>query len=198
MTEEKREQVLSVQPWGIEIDGPRNEDVLIQCIPGCVMRGAVRAGKPIVDTQNRSWISGDESQHLGQYPPIPGMQLHVNPAKLTYAISDPLSDDEDLCDKIKSVMDRTGPYHSTGRLRGVPTQKGTLDAHRMKTLVREMCWLVDSGYARVVKGAKPNQAAVDDLPGNYLLNPGLRTFSTQPRFEKDFSAWIEQLTKAGG
>ena len=36
-----------VAPFGVEIDTPRNGDVLLQAIPGCRLRGAVRAGKVV-------------------------------------------------------------------------------------------------------------------------------------------------------
>jgi hypothetical protein len=68
----------------------------------------------------------------------------------------------------------------------------------MKTLCREIVWLLNEGSVRVVKGATPEMDDIDELPGKYLLNPGLRTQTTQPTFEEDYDGWVNQLTRAGG
>jgi hypothetical protein len=68
----------------------------------------------------------------------------------------------------------------------------------MKTLCREVLWLLEAGDVRMVKGQQPTVEAIDELPGNYLLNPGSRVNSAQPLFEKDYPSWIERLTAAGG
>jgi hypothetical protein len=68
----------------------------------------------------------------------------------------------------------------------------------MKSLCRELIWVVESNHGRVVKGAIPNLEEVDDLPGHYLLNPGSRIYNSQPTYEKDWDEWVSQLTRAGG
>lgn len=190
---------VSVEPWGIEADAPRNNDLIIQCIPGCRLRGAVNASKPATDYKTgEPKIPQDQARHLGQLPPIPGMQLHVNPAKLTYTIIDPLYEDEDLCERIRRGIERSSAVRSVTKLRGVAPQKGELDEHRMKSLVREMVNLVKANEAKVVKGALPAMDAVDELPGRYLLNPGARVANQQPVFEDQWSQWLDQLVRAGG
>jgi len=95
-------------------------------------------------------------------------------------------------------MNQVGPFKMDNKIKGVDTQRGLLDVHRMKTLVREMTWLVNAGEARVIKGSLPKIDDVENMPGHFLLNPGSRTPNTQPQFEKDFPAWVERLTAAGG
>jgi hypothetical protein len=195
----KKQPQVSVEPWGVEIDHPRNCDVLLQSIPGQKMRSRITASRSVKDANSGlDMIPPDQSAFLGQFPPMPGMQLHVQPAKLAYTIIDPLEDDEDLCERIKKSMERTGPFRSSGKLKGVPAQRGTLDVHRIKTLVREMFWLVNSGEARVVKGSLPTMEQIEALPGRFLLNPGSRVANTQPMFADQWDAWVEQMSRVGG
>jgi len=126
------------------------------------------------------------------------MHLAINPAKLAYEISDPLYADEDACERLRLAINRTNAARITGKLRGVAPQRGTLDVHRMKTLCREIVWLLDSGDFQIVKGQRPTLDDVDELPGNYLLNPGSVVQNSQPTFEKDFPAWVERLHASGG
>lgn len=188
-----------VAPFTIEADHPRNCDLLLQSIPGARLRSAISGSKTVTNKRTGAvYIPPDQSAYLGQFPPIPGMQLHVNPAKCSYRITDPLEDDEDLCEKIKKTIDRVSAIRITGKLRGVAKQEGTLDVHRMKTLVREMLWLLNAKEARVVRGTEPTMESVEKLPGHFLLNPGARVANTQPMFEKDWDSWIEKAFNRGG
>ena len=132
------------------------------------------------------------------FPPVPGMQLHVNPARLSYVISDPLDEDEDMCERIRKYLNTSSPFRTDARIRGVPTTKGSLDVHRMKTICRELFNLIKLGHVKVVKGLTPRMEDIEALPGNFLLNPGSRVVNTQPMFEKDWDKWVEQLTRSGG
>lgn len=188
-----------VAPFAIEADHYRCGDLIIQAIPGCRMRSTISASKPAKDAKTgEPRIPQDQAKFLGQFPEIPGMQIHVNPAKLTYVIIDPLDDDEDLCEKIRRTLERVSPFRVGSKLKGVPSQKGTLDVHRMKTLVRELIWWIDSNDAKVIKGTKPDMVDVERLPGKFLLNPGSRVHNTQPQFEEDWEHWVSELTKSGG
>jgi hypothetical protein len=190
-----------VAPFGIEYDHPRNSDGLIQAIPGLRLRGAISAGKVARDYKTGiSVIPIGQASFLGQLPSVPGMQLHVNPAKLAYTVIDPLEENEELCEQIRSAINRqeNTAIHIQGRLKGVPSTSGTIDVNRMKTLVREMLWLVEANEAKVVKGSCPTLDQIQQMPGKFLLNPGSRIFNTQPQFEEDWVAWVERLTKAGG
>lgn len=200
MTEvaEKKSSV-TILPFGIVIDEPRNGDVLLQSIPGARLRSRISATKPVKDSKTgKMLIPPDQAAYLGQFPEMPGMELHVNPEKLTYSIVDPLADDEERCDAIRLAMEQVGPFRSKGKLKGVETQRGKLDVHRMKTLVREMYGLVQNDMAKVVKGSMPEFDLISQMPGNFLMNPGAKISNTQPNFERDWSGWLERLTAAGG
>jgi len=199
-----KETAASLPPFGIEADHPRNSDLLIQSIPGCKLRSAIGANKPVhpsaKDNEERRrfpMVPRDQATALGQLPPLPGMKLHVNPEKLTYVIEDPLYEDEELMEILQQRMEASGMPVS-GELRGVAPQKGTLDVHRMKTLCRELLNIIEAGEARMVKGIKPDLEDINEMPGNYLLNPGARIPNSQPQFEKDMPEYVENLRKVGG
>jgi len=188
-----------VAPWGIEADHPRNADLMLQCIPGCRLRGAVSAMKTTINKKTgEATVPRDQAIHLGQFPPVPGMQLHVNPAKLTYQVIDPLHDDEALCERLRLAIERSSPYRAGRKLEGVPPQKGTLDVHRMKTLCREMLNLLKANEAKMVRGTEPKLEDIEKLPGKFLLNPGSRIHNAQPRYEEDYEEWENNLTRHGG
>ena len=182
-----------VPPFGIEIDHPRNCDIVLQSIPGCRLRSRIKATTTTVDGKVRS------PQNKGHsLPTVPGMQLHVNPAALSYVVLDPLNDDEEAKLQVRRFIQMTTGVRQENGFKGADTTKGELDRHRMKTLCREVCALLEEGVARVIKGPRPDRDDVDDLTGDYLLNPGLRTQTTQPMYEKDLPGWVDQLTRSGG
>jgi len=198
-TMQEKPTTTTVAPFGVEADEQRNSDIMLQAIPGMRLRSAISASRTVKDVKTGEVrIPLDQSRHLGQLPPIPGMQIHVNPAKCSYTVVDPLSDDEEMCERIRKALDSSRAFRVGTKLRGVPTQTGTLDVHRMKTLVRELVWFVEAGDARVVKGAAPKMEDVDGLPGKYLLNPGSRIRNSQPQYEEDMEKWVERLTATGG
>lgn len=195
--ERRTENPNAVAPFGIEADGPRMEDLALQCIHGLKLRSAVAATKPATDFRTgHPKISQDQAAYLGNFPPIPGMQLHVSPAKLTYTAIDPLHEDKDLCERIQEAMKEAGTLTSS-KLRGVPSQTGTLDKHRMKSLIREMLNLVKANEARVCKGTLPTEEQLAQLPGRFLKDPGARIPNSQPIFEDEWDNWIEKRRYSG-
>lgn len=199
LAEETIAETVMITPFGIEFDHPRNCDMVVQSIPGCKCRSAIRADRVVVDAKTgRSRIPADQANSLGRFPPIPGQQLHVNAMKLSYNITDPLCDNPALREELRKGLAENTPFTTGNLLGGVPKQEGTLDQHAMKTLVREMINMVKSGEAKVCRGELPSQGDCDKLPGHYLLNPGSRVGNSQPTFEKDFPAWRENLTLHGG
>lgn len=194
----------SVSPFTVEIDHPRNCDVSIKSIPGHPLRGAIKSSVTIIPNQKKSLGGIDEeeafrSAHQLSVPRIPGQHIHLQPEKRTYLISDPLFEDEALCERIAKALRQSDkcPFF-VGEIRGMPPQSGELGKDEFKTLVREICLIVASGEARVVKGSLPSRESVDALPGDYLLNPGVRVPYSQPRYEKDLESWVEQLSRTGG
>lgn len=189
----RSKQAVVVPPFGIEADHSQMCDLMLQSIPGCRLRSRIKPTTTTVQGQVKTPTSAGHSP-----PEAPGMQLHVDPASLTYVVHDPLNDDENAKARIKRFLQLTTGARQDAQIRGAETVKGKLDKHRMKTLCREIIWLLKSGDVRVVKGAAPEQDDVDELPGDYLLNPGLQTQTTQPMFEKDFPEWLDRLTRSGG
>ena len=150
--EQTRPKSIVVPAFGVEADHPQLCDLLIQSIPGCRLRSRIRPTTTTVQGQIRT------PQSQGHSPPeVPGMQLHVNPAELSYVIVDPLNSDEDAKSRIKRFLHLTTGARQDTNLRGVDTIKGTLDVHRMKSLCREIVWLLADGSVKMVKGAKPSK-----------------------------------------
>lgn len=193
---------VSVQPFTIEADTPRNGDLIVQCIPGCRLRGAIDATKGTVvnkqDPDNTPVVPQDQARYLGQFPKIPGQRLHVDPSSCEYRVTDPLYNDEEMCERIRRTMERVSPFRVGGKLNGVKPQEGKLDVHRMKTLCRELLGALGANEARLVEGPRPDPEDIDELPGKYLLNPGSRIPNQQPQFEEDFDEWQSQLARTGG
>jgi len=186
-------------PFAIEADTPNNSDIALQSILGCKLRTSIGVNKPVKNTNTGAErIPKDQSIHLGMLPTIPGMQLFVDPADCSYRIVDPLHKDEKLCERIRLEIEARSAFKTDKKLKGIETQRGTLDVHRMKTLCRELLWFLDSGEAKLVKGIKPKLEDIDKLPGKYLQNPGCRVPNLQPRYEDDYDKWLENLAKMGG
>ncbi len=191
-------KVATVAPWGIEADHPRNSDLAIQAIPGCKLRGGIKASRTVKDAKSgEEMVPLDQARHLGQLPSIPGMQLHINPTKGTYKIVDPLYGDETMCERISKRIQASSLVRGNVKLSGVAPQDGKLDQHRMKTLCREMLNIVDAGEAIIVAGPKPSRDDVDNLPGRYLLNPGSRVESGQPLFEDELEEYRQKVNQRG-
>ena len=186
-----------VAPFTIEIDHPRNDDVLLQSIVGLRMRSAIDGSKGVIDSKTGDYVvPHDQSRSLSSFPRTPGMRLAVNPKELSYVVEDPINDDEALTDRIIRFLKNQG--RRVDKIKGVPTQKGTLDVHRMKTLCREVLWLIQAKEAKMVRGPQPKIEDIEELPGEFLLNPGSRVQNTQPVFEKNWDEWVSNLTRMGG
>ncbi len=200
-TMEKPSVATAVQPFAIEADNDTNSDIRLQGIPGETLRGAISAMRSVKDAitgeprTSRDMVSG-----LGSLPHVPGQVLSVDPANLKYRITDVLYSDEDQCDRLRAAINSRPdhPQRITGKLKGLAPQSGTLDKHRMKSLCRELLCLIESGEVQLVKGVKPSIEQIDDLPGDYMLNPGATFRNSQPRYERDLEAWIDNLNRIRG
>ena len=181
----------------IQADHPRNSDLLLQTIPNCRLRGTISSSRTVRDRRSgEEMVPIDQAAGLGSLPLIPGMKLKVSTKTLSYIVEDPLYGDDLLCERIQRHY-RT-IIGSDSKVRGVPPQPGKLDEHRMKTLVRECRNIVNANEAKIVEGILPELDEIDLLPGRVLLNPGLRTSSTQPRFEDEWDSWFSRLQQVGG
>lgn len=196
-------ELITVSAFGIEADHPRNCDLLLQSVPNCRLRSKLLATRTVKTIDKATgeeieMVPPDQAAALGQYPQVPGMQIHVDTKNGKIVITDPLEKDEALCERLTRAMKASGIYQVDRKVRGVPTRSEALDPHRMKTLIREMRQLVEIGHAQVVKGVLPDIEDIDEMPGNYLLNPGARVQNMQPRFEKDWDEWYKNMQTAGG
>jgi hypothetical protein len=172
----------------------------VQSIPGLRLRSAISGMRTTLNKEGDPVVPVDQSRHLASFPQVPGMQIHVNPEKLTYAVIDPLYKDEEMCKRITRWLRTQTGFRTGEQVGGLPPKQGVLDVHSMKTLCRELWHMIKNGHAKKANGSGPlpEMEDIEALPGKFLLNPGLRTQTTQPRYEEDWPAWLEQLTKAGG
>lgn len=202
MTTKVKENGMFVAPFGVEMDAG-NKDVMLRSIQGQRVRSRINPTRTIKDAKTgMEMILVDEARVLASFGEIPGQQVHVDPAKLTYVIYDPLTEKkhEPTCDRIATGMSRNGHFN-VKKIRGVPAQEGDFlnpkDPSRMRTLVRELLWLLESGEARMVKGPKPEMEDIEAMPGKFILNAGEITKSNQPRYEEDYESWLSKLTSSG-
>jgi hypothetical protein len=195
----KEAQIDSViPPFGIEADHPRNCDLIIQAVPGLILRSAIDTSKGVRDVRTGQMvIPKDQIINMGDFPKTPGMQLHVNPNDCTYVVIDPLAKDERIMELVQQWIRTKTPYRNA-KIKLEHTVEGKLDRHRMKTLCREMVWLVQANEAKKVRGSMPDLEDLEALPGYFMLNPGSRVQNTQPIYEKDFEAWVDRLANQGG
>jgi len=197
-TAEKQESRTYVK-FGIEIDNQNNGNQLIQSVPGLRLRSAIDGHRPVKDVKSgEMMVPVDRSRGLATLQRIPGMELHVDPENRTIMIKDPLNNDEQMCKRIYRYMKETSAFSVGDKIEGVPPRTEILDPHRMKTLCREMLWLLESGDAKLVRGKQPTIEEIEELPGKFLLNPGSRIGNTQPVYEDQWDEWVENLSRSGG
>jgi len=187
-----------VGSFGISASHPRNSDLLLRSVIDCRLRSAIRPTKEILVRE-----PGEIDQTLRPAPAkmidglpavIPGMELHVNPVKGQWKVIDPLHDDERLCEKIQRAMEQSTGTRTRERLRGIPPRSGSINPDQMKTLVREMVWLLEAGEATLAAGSQPSLEDVDAMPGDYLNMPVERGGRWHiPRYEKQMDEWVQTL-----
>ncbi|MCK9570109.1 hypothetical protein M0R72_14290 [Candidatus Pacearchaeota archaeon] len=193
----KKVKGMAVGPWAIMADHPRNCDLLLVSLSNSRMRSFVKPIKTIFTREAGEQVQQPASAGMIQGLPssIPGMELHVNPADGTFKIIDPLRGNEEQLEKIRRAINAAGAIRTDNKLRGIPDRVGKLDRDQMKTLVREMCRLVDAGEAVVCKGAQPSEDELENMPGEFLTNPTNMGGWHQPRYEKDMDSWTETLNR---
>ena len=191
------EEVVDVAPFTIEADHPRNSDLLIQGLENCRLRSAIKPTKEVFVREGGVQELQPAAADMVKGIPgnIPGMQLHINPEKLEWIMSDPLDGNERMLEQIKKAIDTHSGYSVAKELKAVPLRRGSLDKHQMKTLCRELLNIVNEKQARIVKGPKPTMEDVENLPGDFLLMSSTRNKWRQPRFEKDHERWADELDK---
>lgn len=198
-TAQRRRRASSIAPFEIEVDHPRNSDVMFQGLYGVInqrLRSRLKpATKTVATKKQRSVIHAP--QCVGQsLPEIPGMRLQVNPAQCSVRVVDPLHNNDKLRGELQAFIKAT-QGSSVVPPNGVEPAEGKMDEHRMKTLCREILVLIEAEEVVLKKGPKFDLDDCNDLPGNYLLNPASRIPNSQPQFEKDLPAYAEKLNNLG-
>lgn len=194
----KKNESSELLPFSVEVDHPGNCDIIIQSIPGLRLRGAIDPQRPVYDAKTGDpMIPRGRAEALSSFPKTPGMQLHINPETCEYSVTDPLEKDEVVRKRIsKWLANHTGTV-SDG-ISGVAPMHGKLDVHRMKTLCREVVFMVNANEMKRVKGVLPTMEEIENMEGKFMLNPGSRVRNTQPVFEEDFDDWVAEIGKSGG
>ena len=196
VTEKKTKTTL--KPFTLEADAPNNGNISLHSILGCQLRSRIKSTKRIFvkDRMTGEQVERIESAHLipGMPAEVPGMRIEVHPERSAYRVYDPLCDNDELCEEIDAAMAAQSGM-SKKRVRGVKTFTDTLGKDLLKTLMRELRNIVDSGDGVVVKGIMPEMEDIDAMEGDYLTNPGNRTKYHMPRYEKDMDDWAEKLNR---
>jgi hypothetical protein len=190
----------TVASFAIEADHPRNCDLLIQNIPGRLrLRSRVLSSRTI-ETETGPAVPRDQVSSLAGLPDVPGMVIAVKPSDCTVLIQDPLNDAEHESTRARLLAFLKNANMFNGEsIKGVEERQETLTKHQMKTLCREMFWLLDAGEARIYKGTPaPEMSDIEAMPGEFLLNPGATIPNSQPRYEKDYEEWVDSLGRLGG
>lgn len=186
-----------IPAFTVEADHPRNCDLLLQSIPGCRLRGSIDGSRQTIDAKTGDTrVPIDQARALASFPRTPGLHLAIDPRRSTYKITDPLFQNEAMLARIHQHFKESG--RGSVQVRGVAPQEGILDRDRMKTLCREVLDLLDLGHMKMISGARPKIEDIEELPGEFLLNPGSTVQNTQPRYEKDFEGWVSNLSHGGG
>lgn len=197
-TAEKATEGIDFLPFTVEATCDRNRNLLIQNIPGMILRSAISSAAPVKDARTgEEMVPVDQARGLGQMPATPGMLLKVDPRNLSYKVTDPLCDDERLQGRLSSFLRQKGAPSNTS-VTGMPAQEGVLDIHQMKTLCRELANAEAKGDVTAKKNKVPTVSQCDEFDGRYLLNPGSRVRNSQPRYEDEFEEWVSRLGQQGG
>ena len=196
-------QKVSVPPFTIEANLPRNGHLMIQAIPGRPrLRSAFDAAKPVrrgghgPDADDMI-VPTSQNAAFGDHPAIPGQRISVDPGAGTYVITDPMRDNVRMLGKVVRWLSAKAGGGAENR-NGFETTSGKLDVHRMKSLCREMWHVVNNGDGRIIEGPEFSLEDCDDLPGRYLQNPGSAVRTSQPQFEDQMEKWEETLNAVGG
>lgn len=207
-TEEKASRGTKLGPFVFEADQKHNGDLLIRSMNNLRLRGRIAHGRTVVDIKTQELMEKAQSRSTANMPEVPGQQLRVDPESCTVEIYDPLTEDPDKCMRIERRLKDQRGMDDKSKLQGIPTREEHLTTHQMKTLCRELYWFVKDKDGRILQGdditegretrgvtGSPSTKAIDNLPGNYLLNPGSTIPNGQPQFEKDFPEYQDRLNR---
>ena len=187
----------SVRPFSVEITG-NGSDVIIQSIPGCKVRGAIKPTKKVFKPHGGMKTTTAPSGNIPGIPDVPGIRLEVNPGRCTCKLVDPLVEEVGIRSELEAALMSHGRLQKGQNINGVPERTENLDPSRMKTLVRELVRMIDCDMAKMHRGECPKEEDIEKLKGHFLLNPGSQVHNSQPRYEKDLPEYLDRLQRVGG
>lgn len=195
-------ETLNELSYTIEADHPRNGPLQFQCLLGRKLRSAFSGTKSTPRNLKRDGhrsddrvVPVDQMIMYGDHPALPGMRLTVYPDRCAYVISDPVEGDKKLLKQVEDWMRlKCAMSIRDGALEAEKRVEGVLDVDMFKTLCREMKRFVDDDEAKWV-GIRMTDNDINDLPGEFLQNPFDDVGSTQPRYEKEMPAFVQNLNR---
>jgi hypothetical protein len=122
---------------------------------------------------------------MAMMPDVPGMRMRVTPKTGEVVIHDPLDKTPEVVDQITAVRKRAeGGFD--GKFVAVKTEKKTLEADQMVTLLWELRRAVDMDktVVDVVSGQVPTEEQINAMPGDELTDYGYIQ-PGQPKYVKD-------------
>lgn len=134
---------------------------------------------------------------MSQMVDSPGMRLQVNLETGRVREYDPLENDPETLERICRVLGRARGGVEV-KYRPQPSKSYELDEHTLKTLVKELRYMVtcDEPKAKLVEGKLPSEAEIAAMPGRILFDPG----NSDPhkfRFQDEFEKWLGKRRTAG-
>jgi len=179
----------------IMADHPRNSDLLIQSVPGRLrLRSTISGTKPATNMKTGAIsVPQDQAAAMATLQHIPGMCIAVDGSTNEIRIFDGMKPDD--VRRVGVWLKNRGLVSKESEVRPVPTRSEKLDDDRFKTLMRELHNLNEMHHIKVVEGEMPDMRQIEKMDGEFLLNPGSTVANTQPRYEKDFSAWVQKLNQ---
>lgn len=142
-----------------------------------------------------SQMRRDAGAIMNRMPDIPGQRMTIDFASRLVRIFDPLENDKDLLSKINSVTaEATVIASGGGKFTFVTASEQKLNADELKTLIIEICTLVENKSAFVVDGTQlPSERAIESLPGFELFD--VWNSGRKPKYKKDAEAYFDKMER---
>lgn len=185
--QQERSMPCGIAPVTLEFGDSWNRNIILDTLYETVLRGRFSLAGLHARTEEKNGkmvkIGGvTVSPELSVMPEVPGMRMTIDAKESTARIFDPLEDDPELLDDINRVQSNITSLG--GKITFVKSVVRRLDEPTLKTLLREMCRLVEAKSATVVEGSLPKLKQIEKLPGRFLYDPAFKS-QIKPRYEGD-------------
>jgi len=194
-TGNRRQQRNMPAPFVVEFGDDGNRSITID-----TLRLTVRGAWSVATLHNREEGGRDLGAVMSGMPAIPGLRMAVDPRAGTAVLFDPLSDDEELRERITRVLNRSVVLKTRETIKAVKDQEFELNDDQLKTLCIELvrkCTGRACGVhgvhlsAKLVKGDLPTEEQIGQMPGEELIE--LWNEGRHPRYRKDVPQWEKRL-----